>query len=127
MWDVGAVIRYLDCCPNEADLQVIIEEMQDETESPFINMEKFVPIVTKLVEDGSHRGATYDQLLEACRLLDYENKRFFTKTQLKYWMTTMGEPFSEEEIEELNKTLSQNGENVEYNEWITCLVETVGK
>ncbi|XP_041353226.1 dynein regulatory complex protein 8-like [Gigantopelta aegis] len=99
--EVGTIIRSLNCCPSEAELHDMLAEIEEEEPTGYIRFEKFLPMMTTVLIERRYKPSPEDILLKAFQVLDAENKGFLTQEELKKYMTEEGEPFAQEELEEM--------------------------
>ncbi|KAF5296054.1 hypothetical protein FQA39_LY12676 [Lamprigera yunnana] len=99
--EVGTVVRALGCCPSEAEIQEILIACEDLNMPGSIHLSKFLPHVSQMLMEHKHEPASPEKLLEAFRVLDSEGKGFITKEHITMVMTQDGEPFSQEELDEM--------------------------
>ncbi|XP_056633889.1 dynein regulatory complex protein 8-like [Diorhabda sublineata] len=99
--DVPSIIRGLGCCPTEAELQDIILSLETQKYPGSVHLVNFLPLVTDLFTQHKFLPPTPDKLLEAFRRLDPRGIGCLTKEELTNLMTTEGEPFTNDELEEM--------------------------
>uniref|UniRef100_A0A8D2QUA4 EF-hand domain-containing protein n=1 Tax=Zosterops lateralis melanops TaxID=1220523 RepID=A0A8D2QUA4_ZOSLA len=109
--EIGCIIRSLGCFPSEAEIQELIEKMEVEEAGGFVHLEKFLPVVTKVLLDRR----TYTGKREGIRcivlFLFYSvriKRRSFQgkssqslKGQNIILCCLSGEPFNQEEMEDM--------------------------
>ncbi|XP_064603609.1 LOW QUALITY PROTEIN: dynein regulatory complex protein 8-like [Liolophura sinensis] len=93
--------RSLGCCPTEGELHDILAEIEEEEPTGYIRFEKFLPKMTKILLERRYKPSPEDQLLKAFHVLDSEGKGYLTQEELTKYMTEEGEPFTQEEMEEM--------------------------
>ncbi|BFZ12097.1 hypothetical protein BsWGS_15136 [Bradybaena similaris] len=99
--EVGTIIRSLNCCPSEAELHDMLAEMEEEESAGYIRFEKFLPMMTKVLVERRYKASTEDELVKAFQVLDIDGKGYLTAEELTKYMTEEGEPFTQEELEEM--------------------------
>ncbi|XP_013069239.1 dynein regulatory complex protein 8-like [Biomphalaria glabrata] len=99
--EVGTIIRSLNCCPSEAELHDMLAEIEEEEPTGYIRFEKFLPMMTKVLLERRYKPYPEDQILKAFQVLDIESKGYLTLEELSKCMTEDGEPFTQEELEEM--------------------------
>ncbi|CAL1539722.1 unnamed protein product [Lymnaea stagnalis] len=99
--EVGTIIRSLNCCPSEAELHDMLAEIEEEEPTGYIRFEKFLPMMTKVLMERRYKPSPEDQILKAFQVLDTEQKGYLTAEELTKFMTEDGEPFTQEELEEM--------------------------
>ncbi|XP_060081662.1 dynein regulatory complex protein 8-like [Ylistrum balloti] len=99
--EVGTIIRSLGCCPSETELHDMLAEIEEEEPTGYIRFEKFLPMMTKVLMERRYKPLPEDQLLKAFQVLDHDNKGHLTQEELAKYMSEDGEPFQQEEMEEM--------------------------
>eukprot|EP00794_Sanderia_malayensis_P017327 gene17327-19060_t len=99
--EIGTIVRSLNCCPSEGELSDILAEVEEEEPTGYIRFEKFEPVMLKILLERRYKPASEEQLLKAFSVLDADTKGFLTVDDLQKHMTEEGEPFTQEEMEEL--------------------------
>merc|ERR1711976_536822 len=99
--EVGTIIRSLGCCPSEAELHDMLAEIEEEEPTGYIRFEKFLPMMTKVLMERRYKPVPEDQIVKAFQVLDTDMKGYLTPEELTKYMTEEGEPFAQEELEEL--------------------------
>ncbi|XP_048213082.1 dynein regulatory complex protein 8 [Perognathus longimembris pacificus] len=121
--EIGTIIRSLGCCPSEGELQDLIAEVEEEEPTGYIRFEKFLPVMTKVLLERRYRPVPEDILLRAFEALDSAKRGFLTKEELIKYMTEEGEPFSQEEMEEmLSAAIDPESNSMNYKDYITMMV-----
>ncbi|XP_027030394.1 dynein regulatory complex protein 8 [Tachysurus fulvidraco] len=117
--EIGTIIRSLGCFPTEAELHDIIAEIEEEEATGFIQFEKFLPVMTKILMDNKFRPIPEDLLLQAFEVLDQQKNGHLEPEELTKYLTQEGEPFSHEEMEEmLSAALDPDKQVVFYREFV---------
>ncbi|XP_046554425.1 dynein regulatory complex protein 8-like [Haliotis rubra] len=99
--EVGTIVRSLNCCPSEAELHDMLAEIEEEEPTGYIRFEKFLPMMTKVMMERRYKPNPEDVLLKAFQVMDAEMKGHLTQDELRKYMTEEGEPFTQEELEEM--------------------------
>ncbi|XP_067681150.1 dynein regulatory complex protein 8-like [Haliotis asinina] len=99
--EVGTIVRSLNCCPSEAELHDMLAEIEEEEPTGYIRFEKFLPMMTKVMMERRYKPNPEDVLLKAFQVMDTEMKGHLTQDELRKCMTEEGEPFTQEELEEM--------------------------
>jgi len=99
--EVGTIIRSLGCCPSEGELHDLLTEMEEEEPTGYIRYEKFVPVMTHVLMERRYKPASEEQMLRAFEVLDAEGKGYLSQEEISKFMTEEGEPFTQEELEEM--------------------------
>ncbi|KFP73288.1 EF-hand calcium-binding domain-containing protein 2, partial [Apaloderma vittatum] len=88
--EVGSIVRSLDCFPTEAELHELlaqVEEAEEEELTGRVHLEKFLPVMTKLLLDKRYRPIPADVLLHAFEALDENKCGYITKEELVKYLT----------------------------------------
>ncbi|XP_029790719.1 dynein regulatory complex protein 8 isoform X1 [Suricata suricatta] len=121
--EIGTIIRSLGCCPSEGELHDLIAEVEEEEPTGYIRFEKFLPVMTRILLERRYRPIPEDLLLEAFEVLDSSKRGFLLKEELIKYMTEEGEPFSQEEMEEmLSAAIHPESNSIHYKDYITMMV-----
>ncbi|XP_025286393.1 dynein regulatory complex protein 8 isoform X4 [Canis lupus baileyi] len=105
---------------HEANNTVDVEE---EEPTGYIRFEKFLPVMTKVLLEKRYRPIPEDILLRAFEVLDPSKRGFLTKEELIKYMTEEGEPFSQEEMEEmLSAAIDPESNSIRYKDYIAMMV-----
>ncbi|XP_054432663.1 dynein regulatory complex protein 8 isoform X1 [Pteronotus mesoamericanus] len=121
--EIGTIIRSLGCCPSEGELHELIAEVEEEEPTGYIRYEKFLPVMTSILLERRYRPIPEDTLLRAFEVLDPAKRGFLSKEELIKYMTEEGEPFSQEEMEEmLSAAIDPESNSIHYKDYITMMV-----
>ncbi|KAM8819321.1 dynein regulatory complex protein 8 [Rhynchonycteris naso] len=121
--EIGTIIRSLGCCPTEAELHDLIAEVEEDEPTGFIRFEKFLPVMTNVLLERRYRPIPEDTLLRAFEILDTAKRGFLSKEELIKYMTEEGEPFSQEEMEEmLSAAIDPESNSLHYKDYLTMMV-----
>ncbi|KAM7343189.1 dynein regulatory complex protein 8-like isoform 1-T1 [Cochliomyia hominivorax] len=99
--EVGTVLRFLGCVPTEQEINEIITATETEDSSGEVHLTRFLPHVSQLLAEHKMEPAEPEKLLEAFHVLDPENRGTLTKDYLSKLMMEEGEPFTQEELDEM--------------------------
>ncbi|XP_041109753.1 dynein regulatory complex protein 8 isoform X2 [Polyodon spathula] len=110
--EVGTIIRSLGCCPSEGELHDLLAEIEEEEPTGYIRFEKFLPTMTKVLMERRYRPIPEDVLLRAFEVLDQEKKGHLEPEELTKYMSEEGEPFTQEEMEEMLSAAVDPDKNV---------------
>ncbi|XP_046288474.1 dynein regulatory complex protein 8 isoform X2 [Marmota monax] len=98
-------------------------DVEEEEPTGYIRYEKFLPVMTKVLLERRYRPIPEDVLLRAFEVLDSAKRGFLTKEELIKYMTEEGEPFSQEEMEEmLSAAIDPDSNSINYKEYIAMMV-----
>ncbi|XP_010971858.1 dynein regulatory complex protein 8 isoform X1 [Camelus dromedarius] len=121
--EIGTIIRSLGCCPSEGELHDLIAEVEEEEPTGYIRYEKFLPVMTEVLLERRYRPIPEDILLRAFEVLDPAKRGFLSKEELIKYMTEEGEPFSQEEMEEmLSAAIDPESNTIHYKDYIAMMV-----
>ncbi|XP_078504928.1 dynein regulatory complex protein 8 [Lissotriton helveticus] len=121
--EIGTIVRSLGCCPTEGELHDLLAEVEEEEPTGFIRFEKFLPTMTKVLLERRYRPVSEDVLIRAFEVLDQQKKGFLTREELTKYMTQEGEPFTQEEMEEMiSAAVDPEKSVVLYKEYVSTLV-----
>ncbi|XP_052529383.1 dynein regulatory complex protein 8 isoform X1 [Tympanuchus pallidicinctus] len=121
--EIGSIVRSLGCFPTEAELHELLAKVEEEPPTGYVHLEKFLPVMTKVLLDRSYRPIPEDVLLHAFEALDENKSGYVTKEDLVKHMTEEGEPFTEEEMEEmLSSALDPETNAVHYRDYIPMMI-----
>ncbi|XP_022435119.1 dynein regulatory complex protein 8 isoform X3 [Delphinapterus leucas] len=121
--EIGTIIRSLGCCPSEGELHDLIAEVEEEEPTGYIRFEKFLPVMTEVLLERRYRPIPEDTLHRAFEVLDPAKRGFLSKEELIKYMTEEGEPFSQEEMEEmLSAAIDPESNSIHYKDYITMMV-----
>lgn len=121
--EIGTIIRALECVPTEAELQEMLVKMEDPENPGTIHLVMFIPILTQAITEHKFVPASPDKLLEAFHILDEKGVGYLTKQQITNIMTQEGEPFSQDELDEmLEIAIDPQTQTVPYEYYINQLM-----
>ena len=137
--EVGTIVRSLGCYPSEAELSDMLSEIEEEEPTGFIKLEKFQPMMARVLLEKkygikcrllelfslSHRyqPASEEQLVKAFATLDENHNSELAADTLRRFMTEDGEPFSQEEVEEMLKAATDPERDVIlYRDFVTLML-----
>ncbi|XP_047106545.1 dynein regulatory complex protein 8 [Schistocerca piceifrons] len=121
--EVCTIVRSLGCCPTEAEIQEILVAVEDQETSGSVQLDKFLPVMKQIIQENRLQPASPEELLKAFLTLDPENKGYLTKDFLSKAMMEEGEPFTQEELDEM-MAIAIDGEtgNIPYEYYINQLM-----
>ncbi|XP_022049258.2 dynein regulatory complex protein 8 [Acanthochromis polyacanthus] len=111
--EIGTIIYSLGCFPSQADLHDFIAEVEED-HSGYIHLDSFLPAMTKVLLEHKFPPIPKDLLLQAFEVLDKDNKGYLEPEELTKYMTQEGEPFTQEEMDEMLTALADHERNVVY-------------
>ncbi|XP_075301670.1 dynein regulatory complex protein 8 isoform X3 [Opisthocomus hoazin] len=120
--ELGSIVRSLGCFPTEAELHELLAKVEEEEPTGYIHLEKFLPVMTKVLLDRSYWPIPEDVLLHAFEALDEKKCGHITKEELIKYLTEEGEPFTQEEMEDMLSTaLDPETNTVRYRDYISMM------
>ncbi|XP_005043338.1 PREDICTED: EF-hand calcium-binding domain-containing protein 2 [Ficedula albicollis] len=99
--EIGCIIRSLGCFPNEAEVQELLGQIEVDELEGFVHLKNFLPVMTKVLLDKRFWPIPEDVILHAFEALDENKCGYITKEDLVKHLTENGEPFTEEEMEDM--------------------------
>ena len=99
--EIGTIVRHLGICPTEIELRDLITECEEEEPTGFIRFERFERMMSRVLLENQYPRDSEEKLLRAFRTLDPNNNGYVEAEKIKTLLTTHGERFSGEEIDEL--------------------------
>ncbi|XP_026700392.1 LOW QUALITY PROTEIN: dynein regulatory complex protein 8 [Athene cunicularia] len=121
--EIGSIVRSLGCFPTEAELHELLAKVEEEEPTGYINLEKFLPVMTKVLLDRSYQPIPEDVLLHAFEALDENKCGYITKEELVKYLTEEGEPFTQEEMEDMLSTaLDPETNTIHYRDYISMMI-----
>ncbi|NXX75359.1 DRC8 protein, partial [Urocolius indicus] len=84
---IGSLVRSLGCFPTEAELQELLAKVEEEEPTGYIHLEKFLPVMTKILLNRSYQPIPEDVLLHAFEALDASKCGYITKEELVKYLT----------------------------------------
>ncbi|KAK9542509.1 hypothetical protein VZT92_000366 [Zoarces viviparus] len=111
--EIGTIIYSLGCFPTQADLHDIIAEVEEDN-TGFIALDKFLPVMTKVLLEHKFPPIPEDQLLQAFEVLDKEKKGYLVPEVLTHYLTQEGELFTQEEMDEMLTAFTDHQKNLVY-------------
>ncbi|EDV19639.1 EF-hand calcium-binding domain-containing protein 2 [Trichoplax sp. H2] len=121
--EIGTIIRSLNCCPSEGELNDMITEMEEEEPTGYIKYEKFEPVMMKVILERKYKPQSEDILMKALEVLDQEHKEHLTIDEITKFMTEYGEAFTQDELEEMKSAaVDQEKGVIYYKDYVSLLV-----
>merc|ERR1712038_1135642 len=120
--EVGTIVRSLGHCPSESQLQEVISEMEDPEQMGYIHLDRFLPVMSRIILQQKFLPAAHEDLLAAFRTLDPENTGHIERELVTQLFTEEGEAFSQEEMTEFcNAALDPITKSIHYREFVHFL------
>ncbi|CAG5854039.1 unnamed protein product [Menidia menidia] len=109
--EISTIMYALGCFPTQAGLHDFIVEVEEDN-TGYIYWERFLPVMTKVLLEQKFPPIPEDHLLQAFEVLDKEKKGFLEPEELTKYMTQEGEPFTQEEMDEMLTALTDRDSNL---------------
>ncbi|KAJ1627190.1 EF-hand calcium binding domain 2 [Pavlovales sp. CCMP2436] len=120
--EVGTIVRALGMCPSELELRDMITEIEEEEPTGFIRFEKFERLAIRVLLANQFQRDPEERLLAAFRAIDTDAKGYVEAEKLRELLTTRGEKFSVEEIDDMLSFAADTETGlVHYEDYITLL------
>ncbi|XP_059658123.1 calmodulin-like isoform X1 [Cornus florida] len=118
--EIGTVMRALGRNPTEAELQDMINEVDDADGSGTIDRKEFLDLMARrLKADPKTEG----DLREAFLVFDKDESGFITADELRHVMTSLGEKLTDEEVNEMIHEAEGDGDKrISYEEFFKVML-----
>ncbi|CAI8006977.1 Dynein regulatory complex protein 8 [Geodia barretti] len=121
--EVGAIIRSLGCYPTEAEIGDMLQEVEEEEPTGFIRLEKFLPMMTRVLQERRYQPASEEQLVQAFQVLDVDRKSHLTPEEIKKYLMEEGEKFTQDEMDEmLSAAVDKEKGTILYRDFVTYML-----
>ncbi|XP_013178502.1 PREDICTED: EF-hand calcium-binding domain-containing protein 2 isoform X1 [Papilio xuthus] len=121
--EIGTILRSLGCCPTEAEVQEVILATENKEATGNVPLINFLPYMCKAMIEHRFYPASAEILLAAFRYFDKDGRGYLTKERFTQLMLEEGEPFSQEEFDEMMQTaLDPVTSNITYEYYINQLM-----
>ncbi len=111
--ELGTVMRSLGQNPTEADLQDMVNEMDVDRNGAIEFSEFLIMIVRKRADTDSE-----EELREAFKVFDKDGNGYISAAELKHVYTSIGEPMTDSEVEEVIREVDVDGDGqINYEEF----------
>ncbi|KAM9860561.1 dynein regulatory complex protein 8 [Aulostomus maculatus] len=119
--EISTIIYSLGRFPSQADLHKFIAEVEED-HAGSIHWDRFLPAMTKVLLENKFPPISEDVLLQAFEVLDKGKRGYLEPEELTKYMTQEGEPFTQEEMEEMLTALTDPEKNqIDYKDLISQL------
>ena len=116
--ELGTVMRSLGQNPTEAELQDMINEV-DQDKNGSIEFDEFLNLMSRKMQDTD----TEEEIREAFKVFDKDNNGFISAAELRHVMTNLGEKLSEEEVDEMIREADVDGDGqINYEEFCKMML-----
>ena len=120
--EIGTIVRHLGVFPSEQQLRELLNECEEEEPTGFIKFERFERMMSRVLLDNQYPRDSEEKLLKAFRTLDTDNKGYLDAERVRNLMTTHGERFSPEEIEDfLNFAVDADTGLLHYEDYVSSV------
>ena len=117
--EIGTIVRHLGICPTEIELRDMITEVEEEEPTGFIRFERFERMLSRILMENQYPRDSEEKMLRAFRTLDPNNNGYVESEKLRTLLTTHGERFSQEEIDDfLHFAADQETGLVHYEDYV---------
>ncbi|XP_049456164.1 dynein regulatory complex protein 8 [Epinephelus fuscoguttatus] len=113
--ELSTIMYSLGCFPTQADLHDLIAEVEED-HAGYIHLDKFLPVMSKVLLEHKFPPIPEDILLQAFEVLDKGKKGYLEPEELTKYMTQEGDPFTQEEMEEMLTAFADKENNLIYYE-----------
>ncbi|PZC82861.1 dynein regulatory complex protein 8 isoform X1 [Helicoverpa armigera] len=121
--EIGTILRSLGCCPTEAEVQEVILATENKEATGNVPLANFLPYLCKAMVEHRFYPASAEMLLAAFRYFDEEGRGYLTKERFTQLMLEEGEPFTQEEFDEMMQTaLDPVTDTITYEYYINQLM-----
>ncbi|KAL3874254.1 hypothetical protein ACJMK2_037294 [Sinanodonta woodiana] len=112
--ELGNVLRALGQSPTEAEVDDMTNRIDTEGNGT-LTFDEFLVILEKTMKDTDPET----ELREAFKIFDKDNDGFISNSELRHWLTTLGEKLTDEEVEEMIKETDTDGDGlINYEEFV---------
>ncbi|CAG11017.1 unnamed protein product, partial [Tetraodon nigroviridis] len=119
--EIGTIVYSLGCFPSRTELHDFLTEV-GEDHTGCVHLDRFLPAMTEVLMENRFPPVSEVTLLQAFEVLDKEKKGYLESEELTKYLTQEGEPFSQEEMDEMLTALSDNDKNrLYYTDYISQL------
>ena len=117
--EMGTIVRHLGICPTEIELRDMITECEEEDPTGFISFARFERMMSRVLLENQYPRDSEEKLLRAFRTLDPNNNGYVEAEKIKTLLTTHGERFSPEEIEDfINFAVDSESGLLHYEDYV---------
>ncbi|XP_026149746.1 dynein regulatory complex protein 8 [Mastacembelus armatus] len=108
--EIATIIYSLGCFPTQKDIHDFIAQVEED-HTGYVHLEKFLPAMTTVLFETKFPPIPEDLVLQAFEILDKEKKGYLQPDQLIKYMTQEGEPFTQEEMDEMLTAFTDHENN----------------
>ncbi|KAJ3358631.1 Dynein regulatory complex protein 8, partial [Kappamyces sp. JEL0680] len=104
---------------------MLTAQMEEDEPSGYVTWSKFQLVASQIMNGKYPVKDDEEVLFRAFQVLDEEKKGYLLPEDIRKFLTTMGEPFTQEEIEEMLAACTDPTENkVYYEDYVQVLGKT---
>jgi len=112
---LAGVLRYLGTNPTNAELALVEQEIGDNP----VDFPKFLHLIT---QQKKKEASVREELLQAFKIFDKNNTGGVSRQELRLVLISIGEPLTEDEIDEMIKEAEIKDGNILYEDFIKMLL-----
>lgn len=116
--ELGKVMRALGQFPTNAEVNKIVEEV-DEDGSGVVEFSEFLVVMVKYKKTHEPEEDPDAELLRAFKVFDKDGSGYITADELRDFLTRLGEPLTDEEVDDLLRQADLDGDGqISYEEFV---------
>jgi calmodulin len=116
--ELGTVMRSLGQNPTEAELQDMINEV-DQNGNGQIDFAEFLTMMSRKMQEND----TEEEIVEAFKVFDKDGNGFISAAELRHVMTNLGEKLTDEEVDEMIREADVDGDGqINYEEFVKMMM-----
>jgi len=116
--DLGILMRSLGQTVSDEEIKEMINEV-DEKKTRKIAFPEFLMLISRKIQDIDEE----EELRQAFKIFDRDNKNFISTAELKYVMKNLGEKLSETEVDDMIKEADpENTGKLDYHGFVKMLL-----
>ncbi|OWF37074.1 Calmodulin [Mizuhopecten yessoensis] len=117
--ELGTVMRSLGQNPTEAEVQDMINEV-DEDENGTIDFPEFLVMMARKMKNTESN----EEIREAFRVFDKDGNGCISAVELRHVMTSLGEKLTDTEVDDMIREADIDGDGqVNYEEFVTMMTQ----
>ena len=115
--ELGSVLRTLGQNPTEPELEDMLH-IADLDGNGTLDFAEFLLMMERKINEIDHEA----EIKSAFKVYDRDGNGFISADELKYMMTQLGEPLTDEEVDELIRVADvDNDGQINYEEFVQCM------